>query len=120
MCSSNYEKILIPGDFNVSVKGNRMKWFCNNYGPKYLIKQPIYYKNSDNPTDIDLILTNVPLRFYSLWGLVGWKVTWGLETGLSDFHLMTVTVVIEGYKPRIFNFQASKTSGKTYYIIYPK
>ena len=34
--SSNYEDIVILGDFNVSVKKNHMKCFCGNYGLKTL------------------------------------------------------------------------------------
>ena len=34
--SSNYEEILILGDFNVSAKKNHMKCFCGNYGLKTL------------------------------------------------------------------------------------
>ena len=32
--SSKFEKILILGDFNASVKENHMKCFCENYGLK--------------------------------------------------------------------------------------
>ena len=56
--SSNYEKILILGDFNVSVKENHMKCFCDIYGLETLIKKPTCYKNSENPTCIELMLTN--------------------------------------------------------------
>ena len=49
-----------------------------------LIKVPTCYKNPQNPSCIDLILTNSPLSFQSS-GVI--------ETGLSDFHKMTVTVM---------------------------
>ena len=81
--SSNFERIILLGDFNVEVDENRMKSFCEIYGLKNLIKQPTCYKNPDKPTCIDLILTNVPRSFQS---------TCVVETGLSDFHLMTLTV----------------------------
>ena len=60
LCSSNYEKTLMLGDFNVSLKENHMKCFCDNYGLKTLIRKLTCYKNSENPTCIDLMLTNVP------------------------------------------------------------
>ena len=79
-----------------------MQSFCESYNLKSLIKQPICYKNPDKPTCIDLILTNVPCMFQS---------TCVIETGLSDFHLMTVTVVRKTYKklsPRIISYRSYK------------
>ena len=61
--SSNYEKILILGDFNFNVKENHMKCFCDNYDLKTLIRKSTCYKNFENLTCIDLMLTNVPLQF---------------------------------------------------------
>ena len=60
-----------------------MKLFCGNYDLKNLIKPPACYKNPSNPTCIDLILANLPQSFQS---------TCVVETGLSDFHMMTLTV----------------------------
>ena len=60
-----------------------MKAFCDNYNLTSLIKQPACYKNPNNPTCIDLILSNTPRSFQS---------TGVTEKGLSDFHLMTLTV----------------------------
>ena len=77
------------GDFNVGVDENHMKSFCENYDLKSLIKQLTCYKNPDCPTCIDLILTNVPRSFQS---------TCVVETGLSDFHLMTLTVLRKSFK----------------------
>ena len=58
------------------------------------------YKNPNKPTCIDLILTNVPRMFQS---------TCVLETGLSDFHLMTVIVKGKTFKkmrPRVINYRS--------------
>ena len=98
--SSKYEKILILGDFNVEIEEANMKSFCENFNLKGLTKQPTYYKNPNKPTCIDLILTNVPRMFQS---------TCVLETGLSDFHLMTVTVMWKTFRkirPRIINYRS--------------
>ena len=98
--SSKYEKILILGDFSVEIEEANMKSFCENYNLKSLIKQPTCYKNPNKPTCIDLILTNVPRMFQS---------TCVLETGLSDFHLMTVTVMRKTFKkmrPRVINYRS--------------
>ena len=101
--SSKYEKILILGDFNVEIEEANMKSFCKNYNLKSLIKQPTCYKNSNKPTCIgDLTLTNVPRMFQS---------TCVLETGLSDFHLMTLTIMRKTFKkmrPRVINYRSHK------------
>ena len=66
-----------------------MKRFRNTYGLRNLIRRPTCYKNSENFTCIDLLVTHIPLSFHS---------TSVLETGSSDFHLMTLTVMGLGYK----------------------
>ena len=55
-----------------------------------------------HPTCIDLILTNAPQKFQS---------TCVLETGLSDFYSMTVTVmrkIFKKLKPRTINYRSYK------------
>ena len=101
--SSNYNKLLLLGDFNVGVDENHMKYFCENYDLKSLIKQPTCYKNPDCPTCIDLMLTNVPRSFQS---------TCVIETGLSDFHLMTLTVlrkIFKKFQPKLIKYRSYKT-----------
>ena len=100
--SSSYNNIIILGDFNVGVEEPHMKTFSENYSPQNLIKQSTCYKNPSRPTCIDLILTNVPRSFQS---------TCVIETGLSDFHLMTLTVMKKSFKkfqPRIINCRSYK------------
>ena len=75
--SSKYKKMLILGDFNVGIDEPQMKSFCETYNLTGLIKHPTCFKNPDNPTCIDLILTKVPRTFQS---------TSVIERGLSDFH----------------------------------
>ena len=86
---STYEKVLILGDFNVEVDDQNMKTFCDSYSLTNLIKQPTYYKNPSHPKCIDLILPNVPRSF---------QTTCVIETGLSDFHLMTLTVMRKSFQ----------------------
>ena len=100
--SSTYEKILILGDFNVEADDQNMKTFCDSYSLTSLIKQPTCYKNPSHPKCIDLILTNVPRSF---------QTTCVIETGLSDFHLMTLTVMRKSFKklkPRVINYRSYK------------
>ena len=55
-----------------------MSLFCDKYDLKCLIKEPTRY---ENPSCVDLILTSHPKCFHS---------SFVVETGLSDFHGMTV------------------------------
>ena len=100
--SSSYNNIIILGGFNVGVEEPHMKTFCENYSLQNLIKQPTCYKNPSRPTYIHLILTNVPRSFQS---------TCVIETGLSDFDLITLTVMKKSFKkfqPRIINYRSYK------------
>ena len=87
------------GDFNTEVTQTSMKVFCDSYEFKNLIKDATCYKNPENPSCIDLILTNNPNSFQNS-GVI--------ETGLSDFHKMTVTVMkttFEKLKPNIIHYR---------------
>ena len=100
--SSSYSNFIILDDFNIEMKEQQIKVFCDNCGLKSLIRQPTCYKSPSNLTCIDLILTNAPQKFQS---------TFVLETGLSDFHLMTVTVmrkIFKKLKPRTINYRSYK------------
>ena len=87
--SSNYENLILLGDFNVSIDNSYMAGFCDTYDLRSLITEPTCYKNPENPTCTDLILTNHPLSFQN---------SCLLETGLSDFHKMTMTVMKASFR----------------------
>ena len=87
--SSKYENAITFGDFNVGMNNSDMAVFCDTYYLNCLIKEPTCYKNPENPSCIDLILTNNPKCFQS---------SYVVETGLSDFHRMTVTVIKTTFK----------------------
>ena len=73
--------------------------FCASYNLKNLIKQPTSFKNLENLTRIDHILTNHPKSFHS---------PSVLETGLSDFHKLTLTVLKSfhaKHKPEIIQYR---------------
>ena len=79
-----------------------MKTFGENYKLRNLIKEPTCFKNPENPTCIDLILTNKPLSF---------KNTYVIETGLSDFHKMIVAVMkmhFHKMKPQVVSYRKYK------------
>ena len=97
--SSNHENLIILGDFNVSIDNSYMAGFCDTYDLRSLIMEPTCYKNPENPTCIDLILTNHSLSFQN---------SCVLETGLSDFHKMTVTIMKASFQrlqPRIIKYR---------------
>ena len=73
-----------------------MNVFCEF---KNLIKDATCYRNPENSSCIDLILTNNPNSFQN---------SEVIETGLSDFHNMTVTVIkitLEKLKPNIIYYR---------------
>ena len=100
--SARYENMILIGDFNVEINQPSMKSFCGFNTLTSLIKEPTCYKNQQNPSCIDLILTNSPYRFQN---------SYVVETGLSDFHKMTVAVMkttSEKLKPKIKNYRDYK------------
>ena len=61
-----------------------MKEFCEIYNLTSLIQELTCFKSPLNPSSIDLMLTNRPRRFQN---------SYTVETGLSDHHKMTITVL---------------------------
>ena len=88
--SSHYENIIALGDFNLAVEHGEMKTFMEIFHLKNLIKVPTCFK-SENPKCIDLILTNKHHTFQN---------SNTMETGLSDFHSMIVTILKGGFVKR--------------------
>ena len=66
-----------------------MKHFYSIYNLTSMINKATCYKSPDKPTYIDLILTNCPGSFQNS-GVV--------ETRLSDFYKMVVTVMKTSYR----------------------
>ena len=83
-----------------------MKYFCNSYCLKSLIKQPTCFKNLENPSCIDLILTNKSQSFHN---------SCVIETGLSsDFYRMTVSIIKMDFSklpPKAISYCNSKKFG---------
>ena len=55
--SAQYENLIMIGDFNSDVSQSCMKAFCESYNLSSVIKEPACYKNPQNPSCIELILT---------------------------------------------------------------
>ena len=88
--SERYEHFLIMGDFNADVSDPSMTSFCTLFKLKSIAKEPTCYKNPENPSCIDLFLTNCPRSFQN---------TCLYETGLSDFHKLVVTILRTSFEP---------------------
>ena len=100
--STKYENIILLGGFNVCVDDETMINLCNSYSLNSLIKQPICFKNTESPSCIDLILTNKPRSFQS---------TCVMETRLSNFHRMTVSVLKKYFRkllPKVITYRDFK------------
>ena len=81
--STDYENVILLGDFEVEEKNQSN--FISVHNLKTLIKQKACFKNPENPTCRDLILTNSPRSFQNS------RVC---ETGLSDFHKLTIKTIL--------------------------
>ena len=84
-----YDNIIVMGDFNAECNERSMKIFCETYNLTNLINEATCYKNHLSPSSIDLILTNRENYFQN---------SNTLDTSLSDFHKMTITVMKMKYK----------------------
>ena len=97
-----YENFILVGDFNVKPNDANMKDFCQIYVCKNIVKDKTCFKNPINPTCIDLIITNRPKSF---------QKSEVIETGLSDFHKMSLTVMKVFYnkqKPKLIQYRKYK------------
>ena len=91
-----------------------MKSFCNKFSLKSLIRQPICYKNLEKPTCKGLVLTNMPRSCVYIHYMCH-------KTGLSDFHLITLSVMRKSFKkikPRIINYRSYYNFSNEYYRKY--
>ena len=86
---SKHDNFLLLGDFNSEMNDNVMREFSDTYNLKNLITNPKCFKNPSKPDLIDLILTNRHRN------VLNSKV---IETGLSDHHKLTITVMSAHFK----------------------
>ena len=89
-------------DFNTGMEHSALKDFSYLYSLTSLINRPTCWKNPSKPTCIDLNLTN-RRKFFQNTNVI--------ETGLSDFHRMVVTIMKTSFrklKPKIMNYRKYK------------
>ena len=92
--SSKYDNFILLGDLNSQPTESAVRDFCEIYSYKNLIKDNTCFKNLLKPSCMDLIITNRPKSFQN-------SVT--VETGLSDFQKMRLTVMKVFYKKQKTN-----------------
>jgi hypothetical protein len=86
---SDYENIIIIGDVNInsldknSSKYTKLKNFCHTFDFKNIIKVPTCFQSIDNPSSIDVILTNRSKSFMH---------SKSVTCGLSDHHSLVCTM----------------------------
>ena len=91
------------GDFNCEENANFINDFLCTYNLKNVVKKPTCFKNVNNPSTIDLILTNNKKSFYR---------TDVLESGLSDFHKLIFTILISSFiklKRKVITYRCFKS-----------
>ena len=99
---SNYDKFLLAGDFNVEEDKDCLQEFLFHYNAKNLVKEKTCFKSIENPSCIDLFITNSYQNFQS---------TTTVATGLSDFHKMVITVLKNTFpkaKPKVIQYRDYK------------
>ena len=83
---------MLIGDFNISESDPCFCDFNNQYDAKNIVKEPTCFKSINNPSTIDLIVTNNPRSFWN---------TKAFKNSLSDFHSLVATVLnIKYIKPK--------------------
>ena len=89
-------------DYNVDGKETNVKVFSNQHLLKALKEKPTCFKNFNNPSCIDIFLTNNSKSFEKFLTL---------ETGMSDFHKLIITILKvkpEKLPPRIIKYRDYK------------
>ena len=79
--TSKQGNIILMGDFNAEPADTVVSDSCKIYNLKNIIREKTCFKNPNNPSCIDLIITNRPKSFQN---------SMFIETGLPDFHKMCI------------------------------
>jgi len=107
--SSNYDNVLILGDFNMDTSNKLLIPFLESQQLYSLNKNPTCFK-SVNGNCIDLLLTNKNRSF---------KHTNVFETGMSDHHLMIYTMfrtTFDKKTPNIIKYKSYRKFDKNTFI----
>ena len=86
---TKYDQLLFLGDFDARVEDSAIKNFCSRYNLTSMLIKSTCFENPHKSSCIDLILTNCPRSF---------KNSCAIESGISDFHKLAVSVRKTSYK----------------------
>ena len=100
--ANDYDRLLLLGDLNCSLEKQDLYDFRESNNLKGLLDFPTCFKNLDNPSCIDHMLTNFSECFTEASTV---------ETGISDFHKTTFSV----FKNNSFNKLPPKEITYRYY-----
>ena len=87
--TQKYDKILLAGDFNAEENELILSNFMQLYDLRNLVKENTCFKSVENPSCVDLFLTNCSRAFQN---------TSAISTGISDVHKMIITVLKTKFK----------------------
>ena len=82
--SSNYDNLILLDEIKVETTEKHMKDFFLIYSCKNIIRDKTWFKNPEKPKSIFLKMVNTPNFFQN---------SQAIETGLSNFHKMCLTVL---------------------------
>jgi len=87
----DYERFILIGDFNIQDSDTCLMEFNSQYDSKNIVRDPTCFKSINNPTTIDLIITNFSRSCINTKTFIN---------SLSDFHaLVATTLNIKFNKP---------------------
>ena len=81
---SSYDKFLLAGDFNTEETSEFLEDFLFEHHAKNLVKEATCFKSIDNPSCIDLFITNSPLSFQNTT-TVNWIIGFS-QTGCDSYE----------------------------------
>ena len=100
--SKTYDNIFFAGDFNCQETEPILSEFLNMHSAKNIVKEETCFKSIENPSCVDLFLTDKPNLFSN---------TSTINTGLSDCHKMVVTVLRKTFQrtqPKVVSYRDYK------------
>ena len=100
--SKTYDNFFTAGDFNYQETEPILSEFLNIHSAKNIAKGETCFKSIENPSCIDLFLTNKPNLFFN---------TSTINTGLSYCHKMVATILRKTFQqaqPRVVSYRDYK------------
>ena len=101
--SKTYDNFFIAGDLNCQETEPNLSEFLNMHSAKNIVKEETCFKSIENPSCIDLFLTNNLIYLFFN--------TSTINTDLSDYHKMVVTVLRKTFQreqPKVFSYRDYK------------